>query len=227
MTANAGDARGEAIGAIVEAIDAVRCPHPLRVAVDGPPCAGKTTLADELAVAVGGRGRDVIRASIEGFLRPRIERYRQGPDSPRGCYEDSFDFERLWGELLAPLGEGGSRLYRTQIYDRRADRPVPSRQLKAPADAVLIFDGVFLLRPELVDAWDFRVFVSTGFEENIRRIRSRDAEEYGSPDRAEQRYRSRYLPSQQRYFQTVRPTELTHVVITNDDPSRPTVHVAE
>jgi hypothetical protein len=30
--------------------------HPLRVAVDGPPAAGKTTLADELALLLRGRG---------------------------------------------------------------------------------------------------------------------------------------------------------------------------
>jgi hypothetical protein len=44
---------------------------------------GTPTPADELAVVLRGRGRDVILASIEGFLRPRIERYRQGPESSR------------------------------------------------------------------------------------------------------------------------------------------------
>jgi hypothetical protein len=49
----------------------------VRVAIDGSAAAGKTMLADELAISLRGRGRDVIRASIEGFLRPRIERYRR------------------------------------------------------------------------------------------------------------------------------------------------------
>jgi hypothetical protein len=62
-------------------------------------------------------------------------------------YEDSFDYERLLVELLRPLGESDSRLYRTEIYDRRTDLLVDSEQMEASADAILLFDGVFLLRP--------------------------------------------------------------------------------
>jgi uridine kinase len=29
---------------------------------------------------------------------------------------------------------------------------------------VLLFDGVFLLRPELIDRWEPRIFVSAAFE---------------------------------------------------------------
>ena len=98
MSAGAEPGRREAVAAIVDAIDGVSCSHPVRVAIDGCAAAGKTMLVDELAVALRGRGRDVIRASIEAFLRPRIERYRRGPESARGCYEDSFDYD----ERVAP-----------------------------------------------------------------------------------------------------------------------------
>ena len=178
-------------------------------------------LADELAIALRGRGREVIRASVEGFLRPRIERYRRGPESARGCYEDSFDYDRLLAELLRPLGESGSRLYRREIYDRNTDLLLDAEQMEASADAILLFDGVFLLRPELVDAWDFRVFITVASEEIIRRARIRDAEVYGSPDDAERRFRARYLPSQRHYRGMVRPAELADVVLENDDPSQP------
>jgi len=214
-------ARDQAIAAIVDAIDSISCPHPVRVAIDGSAAAGKTMLADELASSLRGRGRDVIRASVESFLRPRIERYRRGPESARGCYEDSFDYDRLLAELLRPLGESGSRLYRTEIYDRHTDLLLDVEQMEASADAVLLFDGVFLLRPELVDAWDFRVFISVASEEIIRRARIRDAEAYGSPNDAERRFRARYLPSQRHYRGTVRPAELADVVLDNGDPSRP------
>jgi uridine kinase len=215
--------RGQAVAAIVDAIDGISCPHPVRVAIDGSAAAGKTVLADELAISLRGRGRDVIRASVEGFLRPRIERYRRGPESARGCYEDSFDYDRLLAELLRPLGESGSRLYRTEIYDRHTDLLLDAEQMEASVDAILLFDGVFLLRPELVGAWDFRVFITVASEEIIRRARIRDAEVYGSPDDAERRFRARYLPSQRHYRGTVRPAELADVVLDNDDPSQPGV----
>jgi uridine kinase len=215
--------RDEAVAAIVDAIVAVSCSHPMRVAIDGCAAAGKTTLADELEVGLRGRGREVIRATIEGFLRPRAERYRRGPDSARGCYEDSFDFERLLGELLHPLGKAGSRLYRAQVYDRDTDLPVHCAQVEASRDAILLFDGVFLLRPELAEAWDFRIFLSVSAEEVVRRGRIRDAELYGSPDGAERRYRARYLPAQRHYRRAVGPAELADVVLENDRPARPRV----
>ena len=87
--------RDELLSRLAEAVGSVTIAHPTRVAVDGPPAAGKTTLADELAVVLRAQGREVIRASIEGFLLPRSQRYRRGEDSAEGCYHDSFDFERM------------------------------------------------------------------------------------------------------------------------------------
>ena len=87
---------------------------------------------------------------------------------------------------------------------------------------MLLFDGVFLLRPELIDRWDLRIFVSAGFAETLARARVRDLVPLGSAARVEQRFRNRYLPSQQRYFDTVRPTDLADIVVYNDEPERPT-----
>lgn len=91
----------------------------------------------------------------------------------------------------------------------------------APADAVLLFDGVFLMRPELVDRWDLRIFVSAAFEKTLDRARVRDKTASRSAGEVERRYRSRYIPSQQFYFDTVRPTEHADIIVHNDDPQRP------
>jgi len=49
----------------------------------------------------------------------------------------------------------------------------------------------------------------------------RDLVPLGSAARVEQRFRNRYLPSQQHYFDTVRPTDLADIVVHNDEPERP------
>ncbi len=82
-------------------------PHPLRVAIDGPDAAGKTTLADELAGNISARGRGVIRASADEFHRPRKDRLARG-DGPEAFYRDSFDHEGINALLLKPLGPGGN-----------------------------------------------------------------------------------------------------------------------
>ena len=48
--------RDELLSRLAEAVGSVTVAHPTRVAIDGPPAAGKTTLADELAVVLRDTG---------------------------------------------------------------------------------------------------------------------------------------------------------------------------
>src|SRR5580693_1710372 len=146
--------RGELLDRLAEAIESVTTSRPLRVAVDGPPAAGKTTLADELALLLRSRGREVIRASTEGFQLPRAQRYRHGEFSPEANYHETFDYDTLRRVLLDPLGPDGDRCYQQAVYDLDTDTAVSAPTTTAPASAVLLLDGVFLLRPELIDRWD-------------------------------------------------------------------------
>ncbi len=198
----------------------VERPHPVRVAVDGPDAAGKTTLADELASAVGNLGRPVIRASIDSFHQPREIRYRR-EDSPEGCYHDTFDYDALRKELLEPLGPDGDRTYCQAIFDYQTDQALARTHDRAPDNAILLLDGVFLLRPELIDIWDLRIYVSVTPEETLRRALERDAVLFGSREEVERRYRSRYLPAQQLYHADARPLDNADIVVDNDDPARP------
>ena len=213
--------RDELLSRLAEAVGSVTVAHPTRVAIDGPPAAGKTTLADELAVVLRAQGRDVIRATIEDFLTPRSQRYRRGEDSAEGCYHDSFDFGALHRALLDPLGPGGDRRYRQAVYDKATDAALSEPVRTAPEGAVLLFDGVFLLRQELADRWDLRIFVSVPFEKTLDRARTRDQTPSKSAAEVERRYRSRYMPSQQFYFDTARPAEHADIIVHNDDPRQP------
>jgi uridine kinase len=199
----------------------IRRPHPVRVAVDGPDAAGKTTLADELAPLLMRSGRPVIRASIDGFHRPRAERLARGPESPVGYFLDSFDYPALTTNLLAPLGPGGNRAYRRRMFDFRRDEAAPADEERTDASAILLFDGIFLLRRELDGRWDFSIFVAVPFAETQRRAAERDVELFGSFEETRHRYEVRYVPGQQLYYSRERPQSKADVVFDNTDPERP------
>ena len=197
--------------------------HPPRIAINGPDAAGKTTLADELAVVLREGGREVIRASVDGFHRPRVERYRQGPDSPGGYYEDTFDYDALRTLLLDPLGPDGSREYRTAAFGFRADKAVvdpPERasersaaarrwRLPSPTPASRGL-GLHHLRLS-----ELRRDASSSSA-------SRDLELFGTaPDEVERRYRVRYIPGQELYFAEARPDETADTIVVNEDPAAP------
>ena len=204
-----------AIEDVVERIRKLRLPHPVRVAVDGRTASGKTTFANALAVAMQHCGRHVIRASVDGFHRPRLERHRQGRLSPDGYYEDARDLEAMRQLLLDPLGPGGDRVYVTGSFDLHRDEPLERVPERASNDAVLIVDGTFLQRPELKPSWDFVIFVSVSAEEARRRGIERDASALGGTATASELYDQRYGPAFVRYETECRPADHADVIVAN------------
>lgn len=200
---------------LVDRICALERPHPVRVAIDGIDAAGKTTLADGLAVAVGERGRAVVRAGVDGFHNPRRIRHSRGRESPEGYFLDSFDYATLERVLLQPLGPGGSRAYRSAVFDWRLDAPVEMPERHAASNAVLLFDGIFSQRQELVHHWDYTVFVDVAFEVALERACRREGADVGDL------YRSRVLPAQEHYLAECDPRGRADAVLCNDDPEGP------
>lgn len=215
--------RRELLEALAGRIAQIQRAHPVRVAIDGIDAAGKSMLADELAPDLRARGRPVIRASLDGFHRPRAERYRGGADSPEGYFLDSFDYEALRAALLLPLGPGGSRRYRRAVFDVRADCSVNAPDEHAPPDAILVLDGIFLLCPQLDGLWDYHVWVDVPFDVALVRAASRDAPVLGSAEAVIERYQRRYFPAQRLYLAQARPQLRADAVIANSDPAQPAI----
>jgi uridine kinase len=194
---------------------AVAVDHPVRVAIDGRSAAGKTTLANALATALRATStRMVIRAELDGFMKMVADRNAYPYDSPESYYLDAWDYPAIRAALLAPLGTDGDRRYRTGPLD-------PPHT--APDDAILLADGVFLQRPELDRFWDLRIYLDIGLEESLRRGVDRDRHWMGGAAEAEHRYRTKYLPGEQRYLAEVRPRERAQIVVDTTDPARPRI----
>lgn len=200
------------------------CPdRVLRVAIDGPDAAGKTTLADELAHALAGRDRPVIRASVDGFHQPRAVRRRRGSLSPQGYFHDAFDYAALRRLLLDPLGPAGDRYHRTAAFDHVHDRPLEQPAHLAAHDAILLVDGVFLQRDDLRSCWDLTVYLQISPAESLRRALRRDTALFGSPAAVRERYEARYLPGQQLYRAIATPADHADVLIDHERPDTPRI----
>jgi uridine kinase len=213
--------RTEAISQLADIIAAIRLEHPVRVGIDGVDCAGKTMLADELVEPLRSRGRSVIRSSIDGFHNPREIRHRQGRGSPRGYFQDSFNIDAVLSCVLLPLGPGGDLRYQTAQFDFRTDSEVSSPVQTADPSAILVFEGIFLHRPELLPHWDFTVFVDTGFDVTIRRAFVRDLYLFETEEKTRSIYEQRYIPGQKFYLSEQRPIDKANVVFVNDDIKSP------
>jgi uridine kinase len=196
--------------------------HTLRVAIDGPDAAGKTTLADDLGARIGTT-RPTIRLSVDGFHNPASVRRRRGSLSPEGFYHDSFDHSAIIAAVLRPLGPDGDGWYLSSTFDYRTESATFVVAEQAPVGAVLLFDGVFLLRPELCAWWDASIYLQVDPEVALNRARVRDLELFGSVEVVEERYRNRYLPGQRLYQQDARPAQRADILLDMNDPLAPVI----
>jgi len=135
--------------------------------------------------------RPALRVTVDDFHRPLAERRARG-DGPESYYRDTFDLPALRATL-----DGAS------------------------PDALLLVDGVFLLRPELAGTWELSIFLAVDRAVALERAIERDAARMGGREAARARYGSRYFPGETLYLETVHPEQLADIVVENTDPDRP------
>jgi hypothetical protein len=84
----------------------------------------------------------------------------------------------------------------------------------ATPDAILLFDGVFLQRPELLSYWDVTVFVDAPFNVTVARMAERDG---ATPPDAETVENRRYVEGQRLYLQECDPRHAAMFVFNNEN----------
>jgi uridine kinase len=210
--------RAAFLAALTRRVIATRPDGVARIAITGVDGAGKTSLADALAPLVTAH-RPAIRASIDGFHNPRAVRHARGRTSPEGFYRDSFNLEAFRQVLLDPMAPDGTGRYRTAAYDHRTDSAVEMDERTAPANAVLLVDGIFLQRPELDEIWDLTIFLDVPFAQTFARMAVRDGSPADETDPANQRYRQ----GQQLYLAECKPQSRADILVDYADFDSPEI----
>jgi uridine kinase len=192
-----------ALAAIADTLAGLSPSTRLLVAVDGADGTGKTTFTAALADAIEARGRAAAVVHVDGYLLLRSVRHRRGRASPVGYLDDSYDYPALIREVLEPLSAAGSGWYRPAVVDHRRDvRVTPQRQYAAARSVVLV-EGLFLHRDELIGWWDRSVLLELDPAVALSRKAERDGMELPEGSELANRYvegqrlyRSRYAPAE-------------------------------
>lgn len=131
----------------------IRSAHPdkdlIIVGVDGPTGAGRAGLCEEMQKRSDG----VVVISAADFRRP-LQRSPLSALSSRQFFEDCFDWQRLRREVLEPLSKGLPAQYR-----RASEGGQPGEWVRVEPRGIVLFEGVYTLRPELYPFYDYTVFV--------------------------------------------------------------------
>ncbi len=191
---------------IAQRLAGARLPHPLRVAVDGPPCADAHALADALVEPLRLAGRPALRVRADSFWRDASLRLEHGRTDVDSYAHDWLDTAALRREVLDPLGPGGDGRYLPSLRDPATNRATRAAPMTAPDGAVMIVSGALLLWHDL--PFDRSVHLAVSAPSRRRRT---------VPDQAWT------LPAFDAYDAAVRPGDLADVVVRLDDPRHPAI----
>lgn len=179
----------------------------LLVAIDGPGGAGKSTLARLLKEQLKTLGWLVAVVKHDDFYLPSHQRANQ----QRGVIGCDFDWERLRDQVLTPIREGRSAHY--QRYDWETDVLAEWRTISA-SDVVLV-EGVYTMRRELVNLYDLKIWVECPKAIRLARGIARDGE------KARTIWKQDWMPKEDDYVKTHLPHERANLSINGAMPYLP------
>lgn len=217
--------RSQMINQVCDFIKSKKKDHPLCVAIDGIDAAGKSKLAKELVFPLRKTRRQIVNISLDSYLQPSIIRYKRGRESPEGYYYDSFNYPMLINDILEPLARNGDRKIHRSHFDIAFEKTSFYEIEEVKEDAIVLFDGVFLMRPELFNFWDIKIFLDIGFDVAFDRVLNRDISKFESFQQIQKLYEVRYFGGQHIYFERCHPQSIADIIIDNNDPKDPYLYI--
>jgi uridine kinase len=116
------------------------------IGIDGCGGSGKTTFANKIKKACS----DVTIVHMDDFYHPSSKIINAPPtEKPIGA---DFDWKRLLNQVLEPLSKEKEAHY--QRFDWKTDRLAEWHTV--PVGGIVIVEGVYAIRKELADKYDFR-----------------------------------------------------------------------
>lgn len=182
---------------------------PFIVAIDGLSGSGKTTMVEQLS----DLSTDVVVFHIDDFIVERSKRYGTGESEAMEYYALQWDVDLLVKTLFKPLQEGQTKL--TLPYYERDRDEVINRTVEIAPNALVLIEGIFLLRDEWRRYFDYIVYLDCPREVRYERALHRDTYIGDLAERLD-KYTRRYWPGEAHYVKTINPKAKADQIIHAD-----------
>jgi uridine kinase len=209
---------------VVSLDEAVACiarlagPRPRReraalVAISGVDGSGKSHLARLLAARVGRAGRRVALIGIDPWQNPQTVRFSTAEPGPH-FYRHAIRFEELFSQVVEPLA--GDRALRLETRGIRTDADVWEPLVYDHRDVeVVLLEGIFLIRRDLVQRYDLRIWVECSLDTALRRALARNVENR-PPEALREDYARIYHAAQRVHFALDAPRAAADLLLDNE-----------
>lgn len=164
------------------------------IAIDGNCGSGKSTLATELAKAL-----DANLFHMDDFYLPEELKTIERMAEPGG----NVDYERFKKDVMIPLLAGSDFMYQKfSCLIQGLDETIVVMPKK-----INIVEGAYALHPQLIDAYDLKVFMSHDYETQCDRILKRNG-----PEKLKT-FIEKWIPMENLYFEALGIREICDLVI--------------
>jgi uridine kinase len=183
---------------LVESIDKIpRKQSTLLIGIDGCGGSGKSTLANKLKEECS----NVTIVHKDDFYRLSSEIIKAPPtEKPIGA---DFDWKRVLNQVLEPISQDKEGYY--QRYDWETD--CLAEWHTVPVGGIVIIEGVYSIRKELSDKYDFTILVDSPREIRLARGLQRDGEE------ARDMWENNWMISEDIYVEKHKPQERADLLV--------------
>lgn len=178
---------------------------PLLIAIDGGSGAGKSTLAHLIAETL-----NAVLIQGDDFYAANISDAEWDERTPEARAADAIDWRRLRTEALEPLLAGKpARWQAFNFAGVRPDGTYPMRTdfVEAQPAAVVVLDGAYSTRPELLDLIDVSVLVDVPIAVRHARLAAREVPQFLVA------WHARWDAAEDYYFSRVRPRSSFDMVV--------------
>lgn len=179
--------------------------RPYIVAIDGLSGAGKTTLVNLLK----GSLDNIVTIHIDDHIVERSKRYDTGQEQWFEYYQLQWDTNYLKEHLFQKLKQSAS-LLKLPFYHKEEDAH-SNQTINFSTNSIVIIEGIFLLRDEWKDFYDYIIFLDCPKEIRYERVLQRDTY-IGDLDERIKKYNERYWVAEEYYLNTHKPLDIAHYI---------------
>ena len=183
------------------------------VGISGIDCAGKSTLANRLALEFAPEKHDTIIISIDDFHNPKEVRQARG--NPACNYlEKSFDYATFFNELLPAINIYEDVEIEVPVRDIETE-VTRNRHFSVSKNSLVIVEGVFLFQQAYINLFSLRVWLSINYQQCLDRARTRefDLDHYKTVEDIERNYLTRFIPGQKLHADRDAPASSAHFIL--------------
>lgn len=184
------------------------------VGISGIDASGKGYITGFLQKELEKKNYKVANINVDPWQNP-IPIRLQKDDPAENFYQNVFRWDNFFTQLIVPLRTNRHIYLQTTLIRTDGDFYYSFIYDFNDID-ILLIEGIFLFKQELLNYYDWKIWIDCSFETGIFRAIERNSEKL-SREQLIHDYNTYYYPAQIYHFQRDDPKDVSNIIYCNDE----------